>query len=911
MTYELTVPERLLTWLDVERVFKQKTQLWTHLPEGVHSVDCYHDGVDIAHSVDEITVEAWLNGIFGKAFSVQPAQLHLRAGNGEYPVRLERVLAPIAARRLLPLYPLWREVAYLPVDESSAPYFQNLPVPFAGGPRMVSFHSFKGGVGRTTALMTYVTARLHAVDAQKSVKVLVVDADLEAPGVTFWLDETNRPQVSFIQFLEAMHYPPVSAAASLDFFAEQLRKTSLDVGGQQRELFVLPAALDLVEIQDMPVQPGHLARNPDNPWILTDRLHALGKRLGVDAVFMDLRAGLSEFASPVIFDPRVEHYFVTTVAKQSVSGLCEVLRRLHAFNSSQVREQPKPSVVISLLTKSWRESSVYGEAKELIESAYPLPNRGRGNEVAMDEGVEWLEADFSESLMAIGSVREAFDVLRTSSLYGNGAQQWAASANTVQAVGMPSIQTAASRADLAKALHEFCEKEHAEHSRTDDWLVTEPLRNLGKHFAKDIPNAVVVGAKGAGKTFTYLQICQSKKWSAYLQRVGEGSPDVDGMSPRTIFPVLWSSNVEGVAKNAVTNARASGLKYLGLGAENLMLSDIERRIQTNLESDAVHWDDFWASLIASALGCPGSGLREINQRLFAASKSVVLVFDGVEDVFKKPNEPKQIKAIESLLKLVNRLGELPNQAIGALVFVRVDYVQATIKQNLGQFLSRFSAFALTWNPESFLRLAYWVCAKANVLNGATVSQAQTLSVEELIEKLMDLWGQKLGRTDSKEGHSARWVYAALCDLTGRFQARDLVRFFGFAAKEENKNPNDFWADRVLSPESIRKAVPLCSVQKVQEATLEIEPLKNWSERMETDHITERSIPFSAASVGLQAEELAVLRELGVIYEDVDPSLGDKRLFLPEIYRAGLKFDLSGGRPKIQALLKKNLGKMPF
>ena len=278
---------------------------------------------------------------------------------------------------------------------------------------------------------------------------------------------------------------------------------------------------------------------------------------------------------------------------------------------------------------------------------------------------------------------------------------------------------------------------------------------------------------------------------------------------------------------------------------------------------------------------------------------------------KKPNEPKQIKAIESLLKLVNRLGELPNQAIGALVFVRVDYVQATIKQNLGQFLSRFSAFALTWNPESFLRLAYWVCAKANVLNGATVSQAQTLSVEELIEKLMDLWGQKLGRTDSKEAHSARWVYAALCDLTGRFQARDLVRFFGFAAKEENKNPNDFWADRVLSPESIRKAVPLCSVQKVQEATLEIEPLKNWSERMETDHITERSIPFSAASVGLQAEELAVLRELGVIYEDVDPSLGDKRLFLPEIYRAGLKFDLSGGRPKIQALLKKNLGKMPF
>lgn len=542
MTYELTVPERLLTWLDVERVFKQKTQLWAHLPEGVHSVDCYHDGVDIAHSVDGVTVEAWLRDIFGRAFSEQPAQLHLRAGNGEYPVRLERVSAPAAARRLLPLYPLWRDVAYLPVDENSAPCFSNLPAPFVAGPRMVSFHSFKGGVGRTTALMTYVTARLHATDAQKPVKVLVVDADLEAPGVTFWLDETNRPQVSFIQFLEAMHYPPVSAEASLDFFADQLRKTSLDVGGSQRELFVLPAALDLTEIQDMPVQPGHLARNPDNAWILTDHLHALGKRLDVDAVFIDLRAGLSELASPVIFDPRVEHYFVTTVAKQSVLGMCEVLKRLHAFNSSLTQEQPKPSVVISLLTKSLRESSIYGEAKESIEIAYPLPNRGRGSEVAMDEGVEWLEADFSESLMAIGSVREAFDVLRTSSLYG-GAHQWGTSATKIQATSVRSSQTVTSRADLANALHEFCEKEHAEHSRVDDWLVTEPLRNLGKHFAKDIPNAVVVGAKGAGKTFTYLQICQSQKWGVYLQRVGEGNPDVAGMSQRIIFrccgPAMW------------------------------------------------------------------------------------------------------------------------------------------------------------------------------------------------------------------------------------------------------------------------------------------------------------------------------------------------------------------------------------
>ena len=207
-------------------------------------------------------------------------------------------------------------------------------------------------------------------------------------------------------------------------------------------------------------------------------------------------------------------------------------------------------------------------------------------------------------------------------------------------------------------------------------------------------------------------------------------------------------------------------------------------------------------------------------------------------------------------------------------------------------------------------MAYWLCAKAGIV-GATVDKAQILSISELIEELTQLWGHKLGQSDSKEGHSARWVYAALCDLMGRFQARDLVRFFRFAAQEEANNSSGFWTDRILSPESMRKAVPLCSQEKVKEATLEIEPLKSWSERMDGEQITERTIPFSAAAARLQPEELAALRELGVIYEDLDPALGDKRLFLPEIYRAGLRFDLSGGRPKIQALLKKNLGKMPF
>lgn len=911
MTY-LNVSERLLTWLDVERTLKQATQLWTHLPEGVHAVECYHDGVEISHSATEDAVKQWLQGVFGKAFSGDDLQLTLRAGGGIYPVRFGKVEPQ--AQRQLPLYPLWREVAYLQetkAQESLNPASQfQLPANFEDGPQLIAFHSFKGGVGRTTALMTYVTARLHPKNANDTVKVLVVDADLEAPGVTFWLDETNRPQVSFVQFLEAMHYPPVSAEASLSFFADELKKTSLNVDGSQRELFILPAALDLAEIQDMPVQPSHLARNPSNPWVLTDHVHALGKLLGVDAIFIDLRAGLSELSSPLIFDPRVEHYFVTTVAKQSVAGTCEVLSRLHAFNSAlpqQARRDAKPSVVVSLLTPELKRLPDFDRAKEALEQVYPPVDE------TLDEGVEWLEADFSATLMSIASVREAFDKLKQSSLYLTSAQDWAR--NVVESRSL-SAKTRADQSPSidnntqAQALLDVCQKEYAEHSGTDDWLVTEPLRNLGKHFSKNIPNAVLVGAKGAGKTFTYLQICKFKTWSKYLERVGELPPGNESSGGQIIFPVLWSTNVEGASKVAVLDAQKNSLALLGGQSPSELQSDLLRRISDNLRFESLNWDDLWESVIVASMGGLATNLKEINLLLQQRRQSLVLVFDGVEDAFADPTDEVQQRAIESLLKLVNRLGELPSQSIGALLFVRIDYVQVSIKQNMGQFLSRFSAFQLIWNPESFLRLAYWLCAKASII-GADLKQAQSLSIEELIKSLEAIWGHKLGKNESKEGHSARWVYAALCDLRGSFQARDLVRFFKFAAQEQLKNKTTSWGDRMLSPEAMRRAIPECSRQKVAEATKEIAPLRVWNERMSANRIVDKPIPFSALSVALEPTELAVLRELGVIYEDLDPALGDKRLFLPEIYRAGLGFDLSGGRPRIQALLKKNLGKMPF
>ncbi|MDR2851722.1 MAG: ParA family protein [Burkholderiaceae bacterium] len=909
--------ERLLTWLDVERLLKKVTELWARLPKDVWSIDCFSEGMEIRLASDSVNqVDEWLSKTFCGVYQREPRAIRLRIGSTLYPIELVEEQGRVTATQS---YPLWRDVAYLPdirendlpndVPESHEP---RLPQRFVEGPDLVSFHSFKGGVGRTTALMTYVAACLQ--DASKDVKkILVVDADLEAPGISFWLDDSNRPTVSFVQLLEALHYPPAGLCASLDFFADELRKTSLSFGGLQRELFVLPAALDLIEIQDMPVTPEHLARNPENHWQLSDHLHALGKRLGVDAVFIDLRAGLSELASPILFDPRIDHFFVSTVAPQSILGMKEVLCRLYANNRQlpqNWQEDARPTVILSLLTKELRDSEHYESALRKLGAAYP----DYSEEDSLTPSVQWLEAEFMSTLMSIASIREALDILPQSSRLFSSAKEWATSLYAPSTQSSSQVTStnsfnASSRQQQAKKLSKACQAaEFAEGGQESPILATEPLLNLGKHYSSNLPSILMIGAKGAGKTFIFRQVVQSRTWRTFLGKLGFDSENIVNA---TIFPVLWSDNIEDKPNGEIKISQGCTLESIEGNKDKLLSKTVLRnKINSQLKSRSKNWDDFWDKLITAQLGVATGGLKAVNKLLIKKSARMIFVFDGIEDAFKDAADLLSAEAIDALLRLPNRVSELQNRHLGVIVFVRADYVQTVIRQNLGQWLQRFEPFRLQWNAESFLRLAYMLSSHANVIPSG--KPAESLRLDELKSELEQLWGKKLGREQSKEAHSARWVYTALCDLRGNVQARDLVRFLKIAADEESKKTVQTWTDRLLTPESMRKAIPACSTGKVEEAKAEIAPLKRWVELMNEKNIHSLKVPFSAQQAGLDATLLNALQELGVIYEDKDGKLGEERLFLPEIYRTGLDFETSAaGRPRMQALLKKNIGVIPL
>lgn len=203
-----------MTWLDVEREFKISTENFSTYPAGVNLVRCFYDGVEIETSVQTLAT-AWLKEVFDRYYDPDLGAITMAIGDSQYPVSFTQSNDEPSKPTQ---YPLWREQAYLkPKIEKP------LPEKFSSGPKMVSFHSFKGGVGRTTALMTYASALLNARSTNNT-KILLVDADLEAPGISLWLDATSMPTVSFVKFLEAMHYPPESTDQALEYFASELRK---------------------------------------------------------------------------------------------------------------------------------------------------------------------------------------------------------------------------------------------------------------------------------------------------------------------------------------------------------------------------------------------------------------------------------------------------------------------------------------------------------------------------------------------------------------------------------------------------------------------------------------------------------------------------------------------------------------
>lgn len=184
-------------------------------------------------------------------------------------------------------------------------------------PPVMTFHSFKGGMGRTTLALAFADGLVKS-----GRKVLFVDADFEAPGISTMLKHVMpSPRVSFADALAlANSAVDPEADEAIALVAERLADQVID------GLTVLPCTRDL----DLPdVLPEALTYSSKrSAFFVGELLAKIGKKLGVDLIVVDLRAGLSELIASLFLDPRLQHVLVTTLNGQAIDGTIILLDRM-------------------------------------------------------------------------------------------------------------------------------------------------------------------------------------------------------------------------------------------------------------------------------------------------------------------------------------------------------------------------------------------------------------------------------------------------------------------------------------------------------------------------------------------------------------------------------------------------------
>lgn len=887
--------KRIYTWVDVDSVLRLslESELW---PEWLQSASCYVSELElevISPATSE-TILGWLRETFGpKADEVGGGLvLSLDGGQGRsIAVSWDEVSSPVFQRPKLLFGPSGR-LARLRVEGGiSGQVFD--------GPPIYAFHSFKGGVGRTTAALA-LALEISKSSVGTSGAVLLIDADMEAPGISYLL-EARVPDypISFADLLalanEELANPDLN---SVDIVAGALKGLEFD------GMTVLPSFRGVDAYETNGVRPEHLIRNSTDPYILSTLLRRLGKAVGAKAVIIDLRAGISEISSGLLLDPTINRVLVTTLGGQSLAGtrsiLSRVLRSGGLLSSalepgkevgvdvviSQVRDEQKKDVLVD----AWSELLPGDPELHRVSTDVEDATNGEGEE-SSQSSFRFITVDYVGDLATMSrSWSECCDQIVRSRI-GDSVRSIA---DVVLATDghVAEHNLDSSRIKLEKFSREM---EYAESAGGGGYLVTGSLERISSDYIGEVPLLAVVGQKGAGKSYTFLQIVKSRDWGAFAGNVSGKS--IEMKAP--VFPLLAPFNLRDNASVLIENARSDFSTRLGFGhaAREELIDKIRAGLGIDLNQSA--WRDLWLTAFSSAIGIPADG--DPTKAILDAMKSAglskaVFVMDGLEDLFQNihSNEREQCALRALLQDVLPWISQISTRPVGLMIFVRRDMVLAAVRQNPGQFLHRFMPYELRWDRTEALRLVGWLAKQSEVMEDYSEKEA---SEAKLAEYLVPLWGLKLGSADSREAHAAEWVLAALSDFRGQVQARDVVRFVRAAADESIGDT--YWNDRLLVPSAIKKAPVTCGTEKIAEIEQETPRLREVFQKLRSLAPEQRRIPLSPVESGLSFEEMQMLELNGIVLREPDG------YYMPEMYRQGLNFALAkGARPRVLALARR-------
>jgi MinD-like ATPase involved in chromosome partitioning or flagellar assembly len=764
------------------------------------------------------------------------------------------------------------------------------PMPPGAGrkPKRVVFYSYKGGVGRTTAL---VHTAFHL--ARSNQRVAVVDMDVEAPGLhTVLARPDGKPVgVGLVDYLWERQVRPFDSVTGEGFATclvagsrngAQAISYAVEDEQSRAQIQVIPAGsvgsdfvrrLATLSSQDVLARPG-------DAWSLFEK--ELTEQFAPDVMFIDARTGLGDWGGLSLLRLAGEAFVVLYPSDQNGEGIRFVREML----------QKVSSIKVHLVLSPIPEGTI---GRELVARFLP--------QLALEEGEYPFEIHYNP--------------------------------NIASALRYPVESAMPDFARLANRLRESRTEEKVEATiqKIDRWKIIESLK-FPQRNAKDIAAGdfelffqrtsdfdkflddarwVVRGRKGTGKS-TLFHLFAEHQENAVKRARGklDGIEILPGHGPAsgaTFRPTtdLFTGLQRELAKGAhdwLSLWRAYAIVRIASSADGNRLESVLKKpdlrslknhLQTSFpRSPSEPWRSVHTTALLAMVEEPLNGLcrdlmTDLNGALAREGRKLWLLYDDLDQDIRE-DSPWQGEALGGLLRLAYDSNNQDLHNIRFKVFLREDIWSKLVFTNKSHFGDP-RTLLLQWRLEDFLRLAYRLATGGSAefrtlaqrdfpLTDVEVDQA---SEDQLRQALAPLWG--LNQEKRKNAFAARWVYSRMTDAKDNTYPRSLTVLLAEAREEELRSRNNKAPpkDRLLSPPALQAGLKEASLERVNALKNEYPLLRPFLEEIEKT--PEFRSQFKAAELGVVWE-----RTLKCNFPAFEPFVAELIAAGLIEERKGLKFD---------------------
>jgi cellulose biosynthesis protein BcsQ len=762
-------------------------------------------------------------------------------------------------------------------------------------PRVIAFYAYKGGTGRTTAL-------LHAAWAlaREGRRVVMLDLDLAAPSLWQLVFPEHEPAEGFVEYLtEATRSPAVQA---VDF----LRNVKLDddakgelrllgAGRMDAEYLRELAALDWQRL----LAPGLSldSRGQVNVGTLSF-FGRLCESLApvADAILIDAPTGLNDTANVclrrladvvvVLFAPSRVHMegvgrVVSLLAEeQAVSGKPDVLcvastLHVHRLTFGQMKRVERAFQYLEKVRYDALGRPSLDDPEKL--DAIEQPRVHVPYEAALADADDIFlgrAPDKDEFRLYEGLIRLLDDEIPRPS--------------PVTSSGVPALQEKTKYEVVDDLLLQFPPPVAEQETDAQAFLRTEHVRAV-----RDPTTVLILGGKGSGKTALF-QYCLQNPFSKTTRHVPVHGPGVQQLGMDVLSDMVEAGLELDVVWRIYALSRLDSLPGEVPQRARDAANEVGRIARREITFDPA----------SSLLGGPGLGTevdsawQAVENELNARGAQVILFLDGLDTPFK--GSLARRRAGLSQLFIAWRATFERLRHVQLKVFLRTDLWHELSFPEKSHVNAR--SIELKWDPHLLwqmllkraLRSSRFArsCEERGILPALNWQDVEKASEPELLPVLDALLEQRIWT--KKTALSRNWITRRLKDARDILYPRDalwLIRSALGSELERLRNRRRTSTDAAISRESLAAALAPTSEQRVQavrEESPELVDVLEWLNGVSAKgQLDELRVNLAKRPNSNPAEDLERLQRTGVL------RVTEGEYSVPDLYVPGLKMKRPG------------------